>query len=127
MKCTYCQANTKIVSGQELYPNLGLSEAVKFVACSNCDAHVMCRKNTEEPDGLLADGVLRTMRATVFSHLNPMLANKGKKARAKVLTGMARSVFCGQANVNAFGEGDCKRAIDYLENLRLETHGANNG
>jgi len=123
MKCNYCSSKTKIVPGNELYPDMGLSDAVMFVSCSNCDAHVMCKKNTEEPDGILADSALRGMRAAVFSRLNPMLANKGKKARAKVLTGIARSVFCGQANINCFGEGDCKRAIDYLDTLVAETHG----
>lgn len=125
MRCRYCKSKIVIKTGAELYPEVKEFEAIKFCACSFCDANIMCEKNTEIPSGIIANKALQELRAKVYLILNPMLANKGKKAKGKLLIGVARVSQINSADINYFKEQSCKNVIKYLENIQKQMHGIN--
>lgn len=79
--CPYCQKNTQLVTGAEVYSHRPDLSKKSFYVCWDCDARVGCHPGTIKPLGKPAGRELRQWRSKAHAAFDPLWKRKPKKRK----------------------------------------------
>jgi len=89
--CPYCQKESELVTGKEIYLHRTDLHSKAFYRCKDCDAYVGCHPGTTKPLGRLADAELRKAKLNAHAAFDPMWQG-GKMARKLAYAWLARAL-----------------------------------
>lgn len=77
IRCQYCYAPARLVTGEVLYPDQPAKHQAHFWHCEDCRAWVGCHEGTTESLGTLADARLRNARIAAHAAFDPLWRGGG--------------------------------------------------
>ena len=70
--CHYCGKDSKLVTGEAIYPHRKDLYHLNFYLCSDCNAYVGTHKGTLKPLGRLANAELRQAKVDAHAAFDPL-------------------------------------------------------
>ncbi len=120
VRCPYCGADAKLVTGKVVYPHRPDLAQLKFWQCAPCDAYVGCHKpnahnpadDGTRPLGRLANATLRRLKSTAHACFDPLWKD-GHMLRGEAYQWLAAQlgIPVGECHIGMFDEATCKRVI----------------
>lgn len=116
--CPYCNAETKLVTGDVIYPHRIDLRDRQFYLCRPCDAYVGTHKGTTKPLGRLANAELRALKQEVHAVFDP-LWRSGNRSRKEAYQWMAEQLGIpfSECHVGMMDVETCRRAIEVLREV----------
>jgi len=128
--CPYCNARSRLLSGDELYGrHIPAYGARWFWRCTGgCDAHVGCHPGTTDALGGLADKELRTIRSQVHKAFDPIWRSGAmRRNEAYAWLANAMNIPVEACHVGMFDVAQCELALEKVgqwasaTSLRMES------
>jgi len=118
--CNYCGKQSKLITGQGLYPGRPDLWKKKFWECVPCDAYVGCHPGTDVPLGKLANSSLRVERVRAHYSFDPLWKPGEKKvfkSRKKAYAWLADrlKIKPSSCHIGLFDEDMCNKVIEIAE------------
>ena len=112
--CPYCEEDSKLVSGSDVWPGRSDLYDLKIWECKPCKSRVGCKKNTDIPLGSLANPELRLIRRRAHESFDPIWKS-ARVSRSKAYADLADYLKLGtsECHIGMMREGMCQRVIDY--------------
>ena len=110
MKCPYCNAEAKLVTGVDIYPHRPDLACLNFWLCTPCDAYVGCHKGSTRPLGRLANATLRHARSRAHAAFDVLWKTK-KMRRSEAYLWLANQLGLPfeRTHIGEFDEPMCTR------------------
>ena len=86
--CPYCDTESELVTGREIYPHRTDLYRLSFYRCAKCGAYEGCHPGTTTPLGRLANAELRKARMEAHAAFDP-LWKSGKMNRRQAYAWLA--------------------------------------
>ena len=114
--CPYCNTESKLTTGEEVYPRRKDLKKLIFYVCTPCGARVGCHPNTDTPLGGLANLELRKWRMETHKVFDTLWKDKGL-TRTKAYTWLCSklSLTKKECHIGKFTIKECKRTIKYCK------------
>ncbi|TXH43513.1 MAG: hypothetical protein E6Q97_33955 [Desulfurellales bacterium] len=121
--CPYCDRETKLVTGNKIYPHRKDLYHHHFWQCAPCEAHVGVHKGTIKPLGSPANGHTRNMRSQAHNAFDPLWRTgpfKGMNGRYQAYKWLADQLGIAVQNchIGMFDVEQCTRVISICKEYR---------
>lgn len=119
VRCQYCHAPARLVSGETLYPDQPAKHQAQFWHCAACRAWVGCHDGTTKPLGTLADARLRNARIAAHAAFDPLWRGGGL-TRARAYLWLAKELGLAEeaTHIGQFTIEQCAAVLDAVERRR---------
>jgi hypothetical protein len=109
--CGYCNKESKLVTGKEIYPHRPDLFHKRFYSCMPCGAYVGCHPGSIRPLGRLANKELRNEKLKTHSIFDPIWKS-GKMSRASAYKKLSKAIGikAEECHVGMFTVELCKKA-----------------
>jgi hypothetical protein len=111
--CPYCGKESKLVTGETLYPHRKDLYSLQFYLCSQCDAYVGCHPGSNRPLGRLANKELREAKSAAHRVFD-LIWKTGKMTRFNAYGWLANQLGIKRSNchIGEFDVDKCKAVIE---------------
>lgn len=117
--CPYCAAESKLVTGADLYPHRADLADLRFWQCKPCDAYVGCHKKESgqgdgtQPLGRLANAELRRAKSQAHAAFDPRWKMR-TMSRSKAYAWLARELGLpvDRTHIGDFDVETCRRVVE---------------
>jgi hypothetical protein len=124
MICPYCNAEARLMTGREMYPNHPQLSHKRSYKCAPCDASVGCHPGTSVPLGTLASAPLRKARSAthrsfdrlwrghIMSDWKMLGKPKNLYTRREAYDWLSEAMGMepGNCHIGQFNEAQCRKA-----------------
>jgi zinc-finger-containing domain len=118
VNCQYCNKETNLVTGKEIYSHRPDLAGKKFYICKPCKAYVGCHSNTENPLGTVANYSLRKLRNEAHAIFDPIWRSKTlSRSAAYVWMRDKLGLSVDDCHIAMFNPGQCKQLIEAVKNF----------
>lgn len=111
--CHYCGNETKLVTGNIIYPHRKDLKKKKFYLCLPCNAYVGCHANTDKPLGIVANATLRKYKGIAHATFDPIWRNRKLMKRSEAYKWLAKSLGIprSECHIGMFNVDMCKKVV----------------
>ena len=112
--CPYCEKQSELLTGAEVYPNRSDLASLRFWVCKPCKARVGCHKNDDlfRPLGTLANAECRKARMEAHKFFDPLWRG-GQMSRTEAYEWLAKALNCPpeECHIGQFQVPACEAVI----------------
>lgn len=117
--CPYCNKDSKLAGGSEIYPHRRDLHALNFYLCRQCDAYVGTHKGTTKALGRLANKELRKAKTKTHKSFDPIWQDGFmKRQEAYVWLAKVLNISLDECHIGMFDIDTCHRAS--LESIKKQ-------
>ena len=120
IKCPYCEARAKLVTGKEIYPHRPDLYQLNFYQCKPCDAYVGCHKNGDgkQPLGRLANAELRKAKSEAHAMFDSIWRDKYmKRGSAYAWLADMLEIDPKDCHIGMFDVAMCNRVVEVSQSF----------
>lgn len=119
-RCPYCDNDSILVTGKQVYPHRKDLWGKKFYVCHPCDARVGCHGTSEKPLGRLANAELRAAKSKAHRFFDPLWReHKRFKNRGAAYAWLAKKMNLpmSQCHIGMFNVEQCREVVNWCKRL----------
>lgn len=111
--CPYCNEQSKLTTGKEIYPHRDDLHSKYFYLCKPCAAWCGCHPQTKQPLGRLANAELRRAKIAAHAAFDPIWRRKRElRNNAYAWLSSELGVPLHQCHIGMFDVDMCRRVIE---------------
>lgn len=112
--CHLCNGAVALVDKAKFYGGRSFGWPLAYECCA-CKARVGCHHGTDIPLGSLADRQTTAARSAVHAVFDPIWQGKGRDARRRAYSSLARALGIESAHISWLNATQCYEAIRVIE------------